>query len=115
MSRYYDRLEYLETYPMYSQEYAIAIKNANSQYENALKLADTSHKLIAIANYEFIQLALEIVKNCTDSNNTMCQNKGNIVLNKYDGELRLYFIGAMTVVTIIIICKILICSNTLRE
>ncbi len=74
------RVELLKTYSWYGPEHTLAVKNANSQYVNELELARAStnyseyHDKLVIAKDSFNKLTNEIIKNCTDLNNTLCQN-----------------------------------------
>lgn len=75
-------LDWMDTYPWYGPEHTRAIVEANDAYADALAIAKSAdsyyayHHALAIANTDFIKTAIEIQKNCTDVNNTLCQNDG---------------------------------------
>jgi hypothetical protein len=118
VGRFDERLEYLDKYPLYGHEFVDAVTNANKKYGNALKLADSipsysEHRMaIAFANHEFIEDALEIVKNCTDENNTMCNNISDFP-NNLDGYKSMYFM-IIVFVCFIVLPPLCVGNNWLR-
>jgi hypothetical protein len=81
-NRHTGHLDWMDTYPWYGPEHVHAIRQANDAYADALAIAKSAdsyyayHHALAIANTNFIKTAIEIRKNCTDANNTLCQNDG---------------------------------------
>lgn len=75
-------LDWMDTYPWYGPDHTRAIAEANDAYADAFMRAKSAdgyyayHRALAIANTNFINSAIEIQKNCTDANNTLCQNDG---------------------------------------
>ena len=105
-----NRYEYLETYDMFGEEYANAIKKTNERYEKAVEEAESAdtraeyNAHMSLANHEFIENTIQIVKNCTNENNTMCKttyyetiNHGNIIVAT--------LICIMPIITLLILIK----------
>jgi hypothetical protein len=105
IGRFDTRLDYLHIYSTYSDELIIAIKKANSEYEHALRIAyhmPSANKDIAVANVKFISFAIEILNNCSDTNNTLCQTSNKDYRPyKFDIEPWMYY---MIAIIITIIC-----------
>lgn len=63
------QFDHVRTYSWYSDELVSAITKTNMEYRLAIKNSTTT----IIANLNFITSIVEIMKNCSDENNTMCQ------------------------------------------
>lgn len=99
------RLEYLKIYSWYSEDLAVAITAANTEYERALHQAVDANdysKQIIIANINFNKFLLDIINNCTDTNNTMCKSNGDVPLDNFETEPWMYFALAIFALFIII-------------
>ena len=79
------------SYDVFGEDYEMAIRKTSERYEKAMREAKNEHSRAAykaridLANHEYVQSTIDIVKNCTDENNTMCTNEnisepGNIIV-----------------------------------
>lgn len=76
------------SYDVFGEEYEMAIRKTSERYEKAMREAKNEPSRAAykarvdLANHEYAQSTLDIVKNCTDENNTMCADPdpGNIIV-----------------------------------
>ena len=63
----------------------------------------SANKDIAIANVKFISFAIEILNNCSDKNNTLCQTPNKDYMRyKFDIEPWMYYMVAIICLKIII-------------
>lgn len=110
VSRFDTRLDYIHIYTWYSDELVDAIKKTNSEYENAIRTSyhtPSANKDIAIANVKFISSAIEIMNNCSDVNNTMCQTPNkDYSPYKFAIEPWMYYVVAI-IIAIICLKKVI--------
>lgn len=106
IGRFDSRIDYLHIYSWYSDELVEAITTANIEYEGAVRNAHhspTSSKEMGVANVKFITFALEIMKNCSDTNNTMCRRPNeDYVASKFIIEPWMYYVFAVFLLAIVI-------------
>jgi hypothetical protein len=129
VGRYYDRIEYLGTYDWYSKPHREAISNANRDYSNSLFYAknmgdnEGSRMAIAIANRDFIDIVIEITKNCSDTMNIMCQNesrqepKSNSQIT--NDVMHMYFVVSVFLFMFVMVSSLILrnvgCKNNNKE